>query len=42
MAALFGETFSVVSGGLACIVATVALVAAMPAFLAYDAQHPIP
>jgi len=42
VAALFGETFSVVSGGLACIVATVALVAAMPAFLSYDAEHPIP
>jgi MFS family permease len=42
MAALFGETFSVVSGGLACIVATVALVAAMPAFLSYDAEHPVP
>jgi len=42
VAALFGETFSVVSGGLACIVATVALVAAMPAFLSYDAKHPIP
>jgi MFS family permease len=42
VAALFGETFSVVSGGLACIVATVALVAAMPAFLAYDAKHPVP
>ena len=42
VAALFGETFSVVSGGFACIVATVALVAAMPAFLSYDAKHPVP
>jgi MFS family permease len=42
VAALFGETFSVVSGGLACIAVTAALVVAMPAFLAYDAKHPVP
>jgi hypothetical protein len=33
---------SVVSGGLACIGVTLALVAAYPAFLAYDARHPVP
>jgi MFS family permease len=42
VAALFGETVSVVSGGLACIGVTLALVAAYPAFLAYDARHPVP
>jgi MFS family permease len=42
VAALFGETFSVVSGGIACIVGTVVLVAAVPSFLRYDAKHPVP
>jgi hypothetical protein len=42
VAALFGETFSVVSGGIACIVLTGALVAAMPQFLRYDGKHPVP
>lgn len=42
VAALFGETFSVVSGGIACVVLTGALVAAVPSFLKYDAQHPTP
>jgi len=42
VAAIFGETVSVVSGGLACIVALSALVAAFPAFLRYDARHPVP
>ena len=42
VAALFGETFSVVSGGIACIVVTAALVAAVPTFLNYDAKHPVP
>ena len=42
VAALFGETFSVVSGGLACVALTGALVAAMPGFLKYDAKHPTP
>jgi hypothetical protein len=32
----------VVSGGIACIVGTVALVAAVPSFLKYDARHPVP
>jgi len=42
VAALFGETFSVVSGGIACIAVTGILVAAMPAFLKYDGRHPVP
>jgi len=42
VAALFGETFSVVSGGVACIAATGLLVAAVPSFLKYDARHPVP
>ena len=42
VAALFGEAASVVSGGLACVVATGFLVIAAPAFLRYDSQHPVP
>lgn len=42
VAALFGETFSVVSGGLACVALTGVLVAAVPGFLKYDAKHPTP
>ncbi|MBI1378097.1 MAG: MFS transporter [Frankiales bacterium] len=42
VAALFGETVSVVSGGLACVAVTLALVAAVPQFLRYDARHPVP
>ena len=42
VAALAGEAFSVVSGGLACIVGTLGLVAAFPAFWRYDADDPVP
>lgn len=42
VAAMFGEAFSVVSGGLACIALAVGLAAAVPSFLRYDAQHPVP
>lgn len=42
VAALGGEAFSVVSGGLACIAVTAALVAAVPQFLRYDARDPVP
>ena len=42
VAAIAGETFSVVSGGVLCIVFALGLVAAMPSFLRYDAQHPEP
>ena len=42
VAALTTEAFSVISGGVLCIVGAVALVAAVPTFLRYDAQHPEP
>ena len=42
VAGLFGETVSAVSGGLLCLVFTGALVAAVPAFLRYDAERPVP
>jgi hypothetical protein len=42
VAAVFGETISVVSGGLACVLGTVLLLPAFPAFLRYDARNPIP
>ena len=41
-AAWRGEVFSVVSGGLACVALTIALVAAVPSFLKYDARNPRP
>jgi hypothetical protein len=31
-----------VSGGVLCLVFTGALVTAVPAFLRYDAEHPVP
>ena len=42
VAAIAGETFSIVSGGIACIVVTAVLVARRPTFLRYDARHPVP
>lgn len=42
VAAMLGETFSVVSGGLACVALAIGLVAASPGFLRYDARHPVP
>jgi MFS family permease len=42
VAALAGETFSVVSGGLACIGLALGLAAKFPGFLRYDARHPVP
>jgi hypothetical protein len=42
VAALGGEAFSVVSGGLACIAVVGGLVAAMPQFLRYDGRDPVP
>jgi MFS family permease len=42
VATLTSEAFSVVSGGLLCIVGAVALVALLPSFLRYDAVHPVP
>lgn len=42
VAEVFGEAVSAVSGGVLCLVFTGALVAAVPAFLRYDAEHPVP
>lgn len=42
VAALGGEMFSVVSGGVACIIGAVGLAAKYPQFLKYDARHPVP
>ena len=42
VAAAFGEAVSAVSGGLLCIVFAGVLVAAVPTFLRYDAQRPVP
>ncbi|MEI8057318.1 MAG: MFS transporter [Actinomycetes bacterium] len=41
VAALAGETFSVVSGGVLCILSAIALVWAVPSFLKYDSQDPL-
>ena len=42
VAALGGEAFSVVTGGLACVVGALALTAKFPGFLKYDSHHPVP
>ena len=42
VAALAGEAFSVVSGGVACVLGSVALAAKWPSFWRYDARHPVP
>lgn len=42
VAAAFGETVSVISGGLLCIAAAIALAASFPSFLRYDARDPQP
>jgi len=42
VAALGGEAFSVITGGLACIVGALALTAKHPGFLKYDSHHPVP
>lgn len=42
VAALFGEPFSVISGGLACVGLSLLLAARSPQFLKYDARHPVP
>ena len=42
VAAIAGETFSVVSGGILCIVFALALIAKNPSFLKYDAEDPQP
>jgi ENTS family enterobactin (siderophore) exporter len=40
--ALFGEGWAAVAGGIACVLAVVALMAWRPGFLRYDARHPVP
>jgi hypothetical protein len=42
VAALAGEAFSVVSGGIACVVGSLGLAAKFPEFLRYDARNPVP
>jgi hypothetical protein len=42
VAAAFGLTASVVTGGLACVAGVVLLAAAYPSFARYDARHPVP
>ena len=42
VAALAGEAFAVVSGGVACVVLALGLSRAVPSFWRYDARHPIP
>lgn len=42
VAALAGEAFSVISGGLACIALSGLLVAKAPSFWRYDARDPVP
>ncbi len=42
VAALAGEAFSVISGGVLCIALAVGLARAVPSFWRYDARHPIP
>jgi MFS family permease len=41
-AATFGEMFAIVAGGTACVVAATALAVRFPAFMRYDARHPVP
>jgi hypothetical protein len=41
-ATAFGETFAIVAGGTACVLAATALAVRFPAFLRYDAEHPVP
>jgi len=42
VAAVGGETVSVISGGLICVAGAVGLAAKFPGFLRYDARHPVP
>jgi hypothetical protein len=42
VAAAFGETVSVVTGGLACVGLAAGLAAKFPGFLRYDARDPVP
>jgi len=40
VASITSLRFSIVSGGIACIVGTVVILAALPQLLRYDARHP--
>ena len=42
VAAVAGEAFSVISGGVMCVVLALGLGRAIPSFWKYDARHPIP
>ena len=42
VAAVAGEAFSVISGGVICVVLALGLGRAIPSFWKYDARHPIP
>jgi MFS family permease len=42
VAAIAGEAFSVISGGLACVGLAIGLAVKHPGFLRYDARHPVP
>jgi hypothetical protein len=42
VAKLVSTEFSVISGGIACIVGLLALVARYPSFVRYDAKDPVP
>ena len=42
VAAVAGEAFAVISGGVMCVVLALGLGRAMPSFWKYDARHPIP
>ena len=42
VAVMFGETVSVISGGIACVLLALGLARAVPSFWAYDSRNPIP
>ena len=42
VASLAGEAFSVVSGGVLCVLGSIGLAAKFPEFLRYDARNPVP
>ena len=42
VASLGGEAFSVISGGIACVVLTLGLASKFRQFLYYDSRHPVP
>ena len=42
VAAMAGEAFSVISGGIACVVLAAGLAVAIPSFWRYDADDPVP